>query len=351
MRAFRGRHWLKPALALVLLGAAILLFFTFDEPLRRHFSGVKRGVMLQNEPMESLFRSEVAAIVAEIARVEGRRPVDAWVDEANKAIIPELNGLEVDLEATIDLVLNAPAEAKLEPVYCEIKPALRWEHYPSLPAYQGNPRKHALALMINVAWGEEHLPRLLQVLQDNGSRATFFLTGLWAEKNEELVCRIAEAGHELGNHGYSDAEVFPELDSWAISRSLRQTNEIIYDAAGIYPLYFTPHKGEFNDLTLELVSRHDMRTVLWTLDTVDWKNPGVKVMKDKILNHAAPGSIILMHPTADTITLLEEVLPLLQERQFKIITVGELLSPSWPLAGDGGRRGECGRQNSGAKVS
>ena len=53
--------------------------------------------MLQHEPMEGLFRSEVAAIVAEIARVEGRRPVDAWVDEANKAIIPELNGLEVDL--------------------------------------------------------------------------------------------------------------------------------------------------------------------------------------------------------------------------------------------------------------
>jgi len=335
-KAFRARRWFKPVLVLALLGVAVLLFFTFDDPLRRHFSGVKKGVLLQNEPMEGLFRSEVAAIVAEMARVQGRNPVDACLDEARKAIIPELNGLEVDQEATIDLVLNAPAGAKLEPVYCEIKPALRWEHYPSLPAYQGNPRKHALALMINVAWGEEYLPRLLQVLQKNRSRATFFLTGLWAEKNEELVFRIAEAGHELGNHGYSDAEVFTELDSWAISRSLRQTNEIIYDAAGVYPLWFTPHKGEFNDLTLELVSRHGMRTILWTLDTVDWKNPGVKVMKDKILDHAAPGTIILMHPTADTITLLEEVLPLLRERQFKIITVGELLSPSWPLSGDVG---------------
>ncbi len=325
----RRRYRSLPAIVL-LLGAAVLLFFYIDEPLRRHFSGVKTGVMLQNVKVGGLFRHELALIIAELARVEGRKPVDAILDEERGAIVPELNGVEIDQEATLELVFNASSSITVEPVYREIYPSMRWEHYPARPAYQGNPRKPAVALMINVAWGDEHLLPMLGALEKGSSRATFFLTGLWAEKNEDLILQIAEGGHELANHGYSDAEVFPELDSWAISRSVRQTNEIIFDAVGTYPLYFTPHKGEFNDLTLELISRHGMRTVLWTLDTVDWKKPGVQAMKEKILNHVGPGMIILMHPTEDTVTLLEEIIPLLHERGLQVITIGELLCPAWP---------------------
>lgn len=325
-----SRRRLKPAALLLLLGAAVLLFFYIDDPVRRHFSGVKAGVRLQSELVGGLFRPEVASIIAELARVEGRKPVDAILDEERSAIVPELNGVEIDQEATLELVLTAPTGTTVEPVYRERYPSLRWEHYPARPAYQGNPRKPALALMINVAWGEEYLPAMLHALEKGSARGTFFLTGLWAEKNEEFILKIAEGGHELANHGYSDAEVFPELDSWGVSRSIRQTNEIIFDAVGSYPLYFTPHKGEFNDLTLELVSRHGMRTVLWTLDTVDWKKPGVQAMKEKILNHVGPGMIILMHPTADTVILLEEIIPQLHARGLRVITVGELLCPAWP---------------------
>lgn len=323
------RRWHKLVLAMLLLGVVVLLFFYIDDPLRRRFSGVKAEVMLQNEPVGGLFRPEVASIIAELARAEGRKPIDAILDEERSAIIPELNGVEIDQEATLERVLNAPTGTTVEPVYRERYPSLRWEHYPARPAYQGNPRKPAIAFMINVAWGEEYLPAMLRALENGNSRGTFFLTGLWAEKNENLILKIAEEGHELANHGYSDAEVFPELDSWAVSRSIRQTNEIIFDAVGCYPHYFTPHKGEFNDLTLELVSRHGMRTVLWTLDTVDWKKPGVQAMKSKILNYVGPGMIILMHPTADTVTLLNEVIPLLHERGLRVITVGELLCPAW----------------------
>ena len=329
VRGGRFRRWSKPAMALLLLGAAVVLLFFVDDPLRRHFSGVKQGVTLQNVPLEGRFRSEVAAIIADMALKEKRDPVDAFLDENRGAIVPELNGVEIDQEATIACIFRASPGTAIAPVYRETQPSLRWEHYPSRPVYQGNPRKQAVAFMINVAWGEEYLPRMLEVLERESSCGTFFLTGMWAEKNEELILRIAEGKHELANHGYSDAEVFTELDSWGISRSIRQTNEIIFDAVGSYPVYFTPHKGEFNELTLELVSRHGMRTVLWTLDTVDWKKPGVGAMKEKILNHAAPGMIILMHPTADTVTMLEEVIPLLHERNLRIVTVQELLSPSW----------------------
>ncbi len=326
-----GRGWWRWGAAVLLIAAAVALFyFKYDEPLRRLFKGVKAGVTLQGEPLERLFRHEVEVIIARMAKQQGREPVNAMIDPIYERIIPELNGLEIDCEATLELVMKAPAGAKLMPVYRELLPQVRWEQYPALPAAQGNPRKPCVSLMINVAWGEEELPEMLRVLQEEGARATFFLTGRWAEKNEALVRQIAAAGHELGNHGYSDDEVFPELDAQGMARSLRRTNEIIFATTGSYPCYFTPHKGEYDKLTLEVVSRQGMRTLLWSLDTVDWKKPGVEEMREKIKHNLAPGQIILMHPTADTVQLLREILPWIREQGLAVVSAAELLDPSWP---------------------
>ncbi|MEW5785747.1 MAG: polysaccharide deacetylase family protein [Bacillota bacterium] len=336
--AGRRRRRLITGLTVVLLSAAILLLFHFDEPLRRRFGGVKPGVQLQGIQMEGLFRAEVAEIIEKIAFTEGRKPVDAVLDDARNAIVPELNGVEVDLEATIERIMSAEIGTAVALQYRQITPLICWDHYPSKPAYQGNARKAAVAFMINVAWGDEYLLNMLKVLEKEGARGTFFLTGTWAGRNEAMIRRMVEGGHEVGNHGYSDAEVFPELDAWAVTRSIRQTNEIIFDAVGRYPLYFTPHKGEFNDLTLELVSRQGMRTVLWTLDTVDWNKPGVAAMHEKIINRIGPGQIVLMHPTEDTVTLLELILPEIKERGLSVIRMEELFDPVWlgaPVSGVG----------------
>jgi peptidoglycan-N-acetylglucosamine deacetylase len=328
--------WRQASLVLVLLAGAILvIYWQFDEPLRRFFSGAKAGVTLQGERVEGMFRAEVAALVGRIAQTQGRLPVDAVVDGQGKSIIPELNGIEIDQAATVELVMRSQRGAQLMPVYRELVPALCWEHYPFLPAYEGCARKPQVALMINVARGEEYLPAMLAVLEKEGAGATFFLTGSWAGENVELVRRISAGGYELGNHGYSDAEVLPELDGWAIARSLSRTNEIINDAAGGYPVYFTPHKGEFSDLALEIVSRQGMRTVLWSLDTAGWQNPGAAAMRARVMQNLAPGRIILIHPTADTAAFLEETIPSIVDKGLEIVSIGELLNPRWlPGAGE-----------------
>lgn len=279
--------------------------------------------------MEYLLSSEVDVIVREMAQHEGREAVSAQIDLDKDRIIPELNGLAVDCEDTVELVMSARPGEQLNPVYSELYPPICWEQYPAMVAEQGNPRKSCVALMINVAWGEEELPGMLRLLNEEQAGATFFLVGRWAEKNGAIVEEIAAGGHELGNHGYSDGETFPELDAWSSVRSIRQTNEIIFEAAGCYPRYFTPHKGEFSPLTLEIVSRQGMRTVLWSLDTVDWQKPGVKKMEERIMSRLAPGQIILMHPTADTVLLLKEILPQMRERGLAVVSVGELLDPGW----------------------
>lgn len=322
-----GRWWRWAVPALLVAAAVAALYYQFDEPLRRHFNGVQPGVTLQGKPVERLYRSEVAELVARMAGRQGRDPVSAEIVAAGERIIPELNGLEIDEESTVEAVMKAAAGKKLRPVFREVLPPVRWDHYPALPAEQGNPRKACISLMINVAWGEEFLPEMLQLLREEKAVATFYLTGRWAEKHEPLLRQIAAAGHELGNHGYADDEVFPELDSWAMARSIRQTNEVIFDAVGSYPRYFTPHKGEYNPLTLEIVSRQGMRTVLWSLDTVDWQKPGVELMRQRITRNLAPGQIILMHPTADTVQLLREILPWIEEQGLSVVSAAELFNP------------------------
>lgn len=325
----RKRWWKWAGVFLLLAAAAAVLIFQFNEPLRRRFQGVKAGVTLQGKPVEYLFPHEVAEIVSGMALHEGREAVSAQVDLDRDRIIPELNGLELDREATVELIMKASPGERLHPVYGQLYPPVCWDHYPALPAEQGNPRKPCVSLMINVAWGEEWLPEMLRVLRKAGARATFFLVGRWAEKNETLVQEIVSEGHELGNHGYSDNETFPELDAWNTARSIRQTNEVIFDATGGYPRYFTPHKGEYSSLTLEIAARQGMRTVLWSLDTVDWQKPGVEKMEEKIIQNLAPGQIILMHPTADTVELLKVVLPRIGEKGLSVVCVGELLDPGW----------------------
>ncbi len=329
MAAFRATHWPKVLIGLLLvafIGAGLHLC---GEPLRRTMRGAEKGVYLRTDPVEGLLPAEVALLVAKIARAEGRPPVDAVIDPTGGGIVPELNGVEVDQELTVRRVMEAPPRSVVEPVYREVLPAVRVEHYPARPINQGNPRKNAVALMINVAWvRDDSLEPLLEALNARGARGTFFLTGRWAEQNPELVQQIAAGGNELGSHGYADDVVFPDLDASAMALSLRRTNEIVFDTAVCYPRYFTPHKGEFNPLTLEVVSRHAMRTVLWSLDTVDWQNPEPELMQRRILEGLAPGKIILIHPTGGTVQFLEETLPEIQARGLAVITVTELLCPS-----------------------
>ena len=69
--------------------------------------------------------------------------------------------------------------------------------------YQGNTDEKILAFACNVDWGNEYIPKMLKIFEDNNIKITFFVTGRWAEKHGEILKSIYEAGHEIGNHGYN----------------------------------------------------------------------------------------------------------------------------------------------------
>ncbi len=259
-----------------------------------------------------------------------QNPVDALYDPKRQVIIPELWGYRVDINKTLNRILTASSGQAVFPTLEPLSPNVSIADYPAAFIEQGNPQKNEVALMINVAWGSEHLQPMLDALDSENVRGTFFVVGRWAQEHEPLLREIASRGHELANHGHTDALVYTKLTPAEMETGLNDVNTLIKTATGQTAKYFTPHKGEFNELVLEVVSRVGMRTVLWTVDTVDWNKPGVEKMKNKILTKLTGGGIILMHPTEDTVTFLQETIPLIKQKGFDIVTMDQLFCPHYP---------------------
>lgn len=202
------------------------------------------------------------------------------------------------------------------------------------PIEQIKTTEKVMALTINVDWGEEYLPGILAELDRKQAKATFFVTGRWAKKNPELVKEIATRGHEIGNHGYSHPH--PDKISVAANEEeISKTEKIIQDITGLKTKFYAPPYGERGTPGLKAAQNLGYRTVLWTLDTVDWRPESTpEVIAKRILNPSVrfgikpskEGAIVLMHPKQNTSKALPSILEELEREGFRCITLTELIT-------------------------
>ncbi|WP_438432496.1 polysaccharide deacetylase family protein [Gorillibacterium sp. sgz500922] len=276
----------------------------------------KRG-MTEDELRERIRQEAASRYVA---------PVDARIDRVWKAI-PGYNGLEVDEARTLKLALahKTGPEDPLPFVYNEREPKIQLSDLPAEPVYKGNPNKPMAALMINVAWGEEYLPDMLNTLLNENVHATFFFDGSWLSKHVELAKQIGSYGHELSNHAYSHPDMSKLSRSLAESQIVK-TQALLQEKLGVRNTLFAPPSGDFDAETVQIAHEQGLTTVLWTLDTVDWKNPPPSAILRRIAPRLEPGSLILMHPTASTRDALPELIRAIKQKGLALGTVSELLS-------------------------
>src|SRR5699024_2009293 len=90
--------------------------------------------------------------------------------------------------------------------------------------------------------------------------------------------------------------------------------------------WFAPPSGSFNDNVIKAADDLEMETVLWTVDTIDWKNPSVSVMINRVITHIHPGATILMHPTESVVQGLDRLIDEIKEEAYLIDTVEQLLN-------------------------
>lgn len=194
------------------------------------------------------------------------------------------------------------------------------------PTNRGNAESPNVSLMFNVDWGEEYLPEILNILKDKKVPATFFPTGTWAEKNPELMGRMVAEGHEIGNHGgaHSHVETMP---SESFRRLIESGEQSIEKSCGTKPSkLFAPPYGEWNDSTVTWAAESGYQTILWTVDTVDWKLPPPEAIWKRALAGAASGALVLLHPTEPTVAALPVLIDGIRAKGFNLVTVSDNLT-------------------------
>ncbi len=253
----------------------------------------------------------------------GIKPQDAVIDPVWKAT-PGYNGIDLDIEASYKQMKKTGTFDDDKLVWKQLKPSKHLEDLPPSPVYRGNPEKPMAAFIINVAWGNEYIPDMLETLKKHQVYATFFLEGRWVKNNPKLARMIVEAGHEVGNHSYSHPDM-KSLQTSKVRDELKRTNDIIEVTTGEKVKWFAPPSGSYRDEVVEIADEMDMRTIMWSVDTIDWQKPSPDVLIDRVMGKMHKGAIVLMHPTASTANALNALIVQVKEKELRLGTVSSLM--------------------------
>ncbi len=251
-------------------------------------------------------------------------PQDAVIDKVWKAI-PGYNGLKINVPETYEKMKKAGSFNEGDIVFDQVKPEVTLNDLPPSPVYRGNQDKPMVSFMVNVAWGNEYIPDLLKILNENEISSTFYLDGSWVKNNPKLAKMIVEEGHEIGNHAYSHPNM-KNLSRDRIEEEISKTNQMIEATLNIKPDWFAPPSGSYRQDVVDIARDLDLFTILWTVDTVDWKKPNPQDMASRVINKTEAGSLILMHPTSSTVNGLQMMIDGIQDKGLTIGPVGETLS-------------------------
>jgi len=176
-------------------------------------------------------------------------------------------------------------------------------------------------------------PRLLDILKERHIHAAFFVLGQRVQEHPEIVVRAVAEGHQIGNHSW-DHPPLNRLAEGGLRHQLADTSDLIKQTIGKAPVIMRPPYGATNPrLSRAIEKEYGMKVILWSVDPFDWKNPGSKVVSERILSGwkgsggAKPGAIILSHDIhKGTIDAMPATLDALLAKGYKFVTVDELLA-------------------------
>lgn len=320
----------KRTVFLLLLFGLMLVSCQNSAIVQRDFK-VPSGVTLDDRHIGEKSAAELQDILEDLAMLGKVEARDAALDPQQRpgvqGVYPGSCGRQLDLEATLLAVRDAQPHSKLRTCWQEVAPKTSWKAFGDRVPYRGAPDRQELAFAVNVAWGDEAIPGLLDLLQQEGIAATWFLTGRWADLSPGLARRIAEQGHELGNHGYSDPHML-QISDEEIVEEIQRTQTAIYEATGVEPRLFSPPYLELDQRILSIAAAQGLHTVMYQVDTADWLLPGPELIAERVLDGLCPGAIILCHPTEQTAEGLKRIIDAARRDGYRFVTIGELIDES-----------------------
>lgn len=205
----------------------------------------------------------------------------------------------------------------------------RWAKYVDNPLptviHHGSKDFNKIALTFDDGPRPESTVALLEILKRFNVKATFFIVGAQAEKYPELVQRIYDEGHEIGNHTYSHTRL-TKMTREELIEDIEKTRTIIFNQTGFIPYLFRPPGGKFNAEVLGIIKELNYSTVLWTTNSGDWKYMNKDILTNRVISDSGPGNIVLMHNSisSSTIDALPQIIEQLQAKHYELVTISNL---------------------------
>ena len=169
--------------------------------------------------------------------------------------------------------------------------------------------------------------RILDILREQGVKASFFMLGYKARDNPALAKRVADEGHVVGSHTMGH-KTLTRLDPGLVAPQIVAGQDAVAAATGVQPHWFRPPGGQISPDVWNRVNEANLRVAMWNVDPQDWRRPNADWIARYIVNHVTPGSIVLLHDGGGdrsmTIVALPWIIGELKARGYRFVTLDEL---------------------------
>ena len=194
-----------------------------------------------------------------------------------------------------------------------------------VPNYSVDTSEKKVALTFDAAWGADKTSKIVEILKDNGVSGTFFLVGFWSEKYADKIKEIDAAGLEIGTHSNTHPKM-STLSESQIRSELEVSSALIQKVTGKPVELFRPPYGDYNDTLLSVAESMGLKTIQWSVDTLDWKGISADSILSRVKADVNNGGIILMHNNSDHIL---EALPMiiahLKSEGYEMVKLSDLV--------------------------
>lgn len=197
--------------------------------------------------------------------------------------------------------------------------------------YIGDTSKNIIYLTFDAGFENGNTEKILDALKKHNVKATFFLVGNYIETSPELVERMVEEGHTIGNHTYSHPDMSKISDEESFKKELQSLESLYKETTGQELLkIYRPPQGKYCVSNLEMADKLGYKTIFWSLAYVDWyenKQPTKEEAFNKLLKRIHPGAIVLLHSTSKTNgDILDELLTKWEYMGYSFGEIKDLIS-------------------------
>ncbi|MBF0780182.1 MULTISPECIES: polysaccharide deacetylase family protein [unclassified Granulicatella] len=179
-----------------------------------------------------------------------------------------------------------------------------------------------IALTFDDGPDSDTTPQVLDILEKYQAKATFYMLGSRVAGNENIIKKMVEKGHELGNHSWDHPDL-TTLPVEEVKRQVEQTQQAITAASGgVAPKSMRPPYGAIN----AMVNSHiNLPIAMWNVDSLDWKTRSAEKVYEVVTNHIGNGDVVLMHDIhQSTVDSLDRLIGQLKEQGYEMVTLSEL---------------------------